>query len=496
MRRRELLAWGRATGGALGARWLLGCSAPVEPKAAPFRHGVGSADPAPDRLLLWTRLSDAADDEALVVLVATDERLTDVVAMHEVVARADEDFVVHVDVAGLEPGRTYYYAFEADGVRSEVGRARTAPEGSPEVVRFVLTSCASYAHGYFHTYAHIAEHEALDAVLHVGDYIYEYGDGEYGDLRPYDPPHRVITLDDYRRRFAYYRRDPDLRRLHARHPLVITWDDHEIANNAWPGGSFEHAPASHGPWPERRAAAERAHAEWLPRRVEHEGALFRRLAFGDLVDLFVLDTRMERDAPPATAEQAAAPGRSILGAAQREWLLEGLTSSRARWKVIAHSVQLSPHAEFWNFDAWDGYADERRALLSTIVERGVEGVVFLCGDGHKSFADDVPLDPHEGYDPATGAGSVAVEVMTPGASSPNFFGAVARDLEALIYARSPHTKWIEAESRGYWVIEVRHDRVSLELIMVDGVERLDGGETRPGPRFEVVHGRPWLVPVG
>lgn len=470
---------------------MLGCGRRFVGEIDRFAHGVASADPRPDRLLLWTRLSGAVGDETLRLIVARDEELLDRVSIQEVVARASDGHVVHATVDGLSPGETLFYAFEAGPERSEIGRARTAAL-APEAVRFVTTSCASYAHGYFHTYARIAEEPELDAVLHLGDYIYEYANGEYGNRRSYDPPHRVVSFADYRRRYAHYRRDPDLQALHASHPLIVTWDDHEFSNDAWAHGSPDHDASVHGPWPARREAARTAHREWLPRTDTRDGELFRKLSFGGLVDCFVLDTRMERESPPLREPGA---GASILGQRQREWLLEGVRASTATWKVIAQSVQLSPHPEFWNFDAWDGYAHDRRTVLETIARERITGVVFLCGDGHKSFADDLPLDPFRGYDPSTGAGSLAVELMAPAASSSNLFGAEARAFETLVRMHSPHTKWIEAESRGYWRAEFRATKAIFQLVFVDGIERVDGGSTRRGPRFEVRLGEPHLVRI-
>lgn len=462
--------------GMVGSAWLAGCGgggdAPPPAALGRFRHGVGSFDPGADRVVLWSHLADASADEAVTLVVARDEALADVVVRAELVARADEGFVVSAEVEGLEADSTYHYAFETALERSPIGRVRTAPVAA-RPVRLAFTTCASYAHGFFHVYARIAERDAIDAVVHLGDYVYEYGDGGYGSLRGYDPPHEVLTLSDYRRRYAHYRLDPDVARLHARHPMVVTWDDHELANNAHRGGAIEHDPITEGPWAERLDAASRAHREWLPRREQMPGSLYRRLSFGPLVDLFVLDTRLEGRSPPlAAGEHPASPARTILGAAQRERFLAELGASTATWKVVAHSVQLSPHEEFWNFDAWDGFAHDRRLVLEAIRDRRIEGVIFVCGDGHKSFADELPLDPRDaaGYDPRTGEGSVAVELMTPACSSPNAFGAEARDLERRVMETSPHTRFVEVESRGYWTLDLDPSRALASLFFVDDVE--------------------------
>lgn len=499
--RRDVLRLG-AVG---GVSWLgagagaAGCGDPAF-LAGPFAHGVASADPATDRIRIWTRISipegeSPGSDIQLTATVARDEALTDVVAVEQVTARADADHTVELEVAGLEPDTTYFYGFD-DGIQnSPLGRTRTAPSGTTSAVRFAFTSCASYAHGFFHSYARIAERTELNFVLHLGDYIYEYENGGYGSRRAYDPPHELLSLSDYRRRYAHYRRDPDVALLHGAHPLVVVWDDHEIANDAWVDGAFEHDPATEGPWEERKQAATQAHREWLPRREKEPGSLVRCLQFGDLLDLFVLDTRqVGRIRRPESKAEAELPGRRILGDAQREGLLRDLRASKARWKVVAQSVQFSPHPEFWNFDAWDGYVEERRLILEAFAEEPVEGVLFLCGDGHKSFADDLPLDPWdtERYRPESGEGSLAVELMTPAAVSPNLFGSDARDFEATVRAQSPHTKWVEAESRGYWTVEATESRVVADLFLVAGIESPMGGSERHAARFEVRAGETWL----
>ena len=484
-----------SSAGLVGSAWLVGCGPegpPLPPITGRFRHGVASFDPAPDRVLVWTHLADATSDEPLTLIVARDEALEDELMRAELVARADEGSTVQAELEGLDPDTAYFFAFETASERSPVGRARTAPSGA-RAIRLAFASCASYAHGFFHAYARIAERD-VDAVVHLGDYIYEYGDGTYGSLRGYDPPHEILSLPDYRRRYAHYRLDPDLAALHARHSMIVTWDDHELANNAHRGGAIEHDPVTEGPWDARIAAATRAHREWLPRREEVPGSLYRRLSFGPTLELFVLDTRLEgRSPPPLDEADARSPARSILGAAQRERFLAELRASSATWKLVPHSVQLSPHTSYWNHDAWDGYANDRRLVLEAIRDAAIEGVIFVCGDGHKSFADELPVDL-AAYDPATGAGSVAVELMAPGITSPHAFGDDARAQEDAVRASSPHTRFVDCESRGYWVVELDGERAVLELYFVDDVEDALAGEERLAARFEVVLAEARLLP--
>lgn len=270
------------------------------PAQAPFYHGVASGDPLPDRVILWTRVtpsdSTAVDPVSVDWWIASDTAGLDVVSSGRMTTDAARDFTVKVDAGGLEPDRTYYYGFQAFGRPSPVGRTRTAPDGAADHLRFAVVSCSNYQNGYFNAYARIAEREDLSAVIHLGDYIYEHGEGglsydpEIG--RGHDPDHEIVTLDDYRIRYAFYRLDPDLQRVHQQHPFITVWDDHEFANNAWSMGAGNHE-SGEGAWDRRKQSALQAFFEWLPVRTDAPSRIYRRVAYGDLVDFFMLDTRID-----------------------------------------------------------------------------------------------------------------------------------------------------------------------------------------------------------
>ena len=233
-----------------------------------FVHGVASGDPLPDALIIWTRVSTATGPTEVLWEVSADDFAT-IAKSGSFTTDESRDYTVKVDVTGLTAGTAYRYRFTALGETSTVGRARTPPAGAMDAARFAVVSCSSYAHGYFHAYRAVAGEE-LDAVIHLGDYIYEYGDGEYGDVRTYQPPHEIISLADYRTRYGYYRKDPDLQAVHRQHPFIAVWDDHESANNAWAEGAENHTTGIEGSWADRKAAAARAYAEWMPIR-ENDG---------------------------------------------------------------------------------------------------------------------------------------------------------------------------------------------------------------------------------
>jgi alkaline phosphatase D len=314
-------------------------------------------------------------------------------------------------------------------------------------------------------------------VLHLGDYIYEYASGNYGDVREYDPPHECLTLDDYRTRYRQYRSDPDLAEAHRQHPFVAIWDDHEIANNGWVDGAEGH-DGDDGAWDERRVAATTAYFEYLPVREGVAGRLYRHLPYGELVDIWVLDTRYEGREPqvsmnhPDVLTLINAPGRQLLGAEQEGWLLEQLSSSAAQWKLIAQQVMVGqllalqgqngePNRPLFS-DWWDGYVDARNRLFQHIEDEQLTNVVVLTGDNHSSFANELTYDPHQGYDPTTGAGAVAVEFVTPGITSPGL------GIGDAFVTQNPHTRWSDTLSHGYVVLDITAERVQCDWFHIGG----------------------------
>ncbi|MEZ4332500.1 MAG: alkaline phosphatase D family protein [Myxococcota bacterium] len=477
-------------------------AAPRAPGESPFRHGVASGDPLADRVVLWTRVSPEAYRMAAAVSVgwwiARDAAGRDVVTRGRTEATPDRDFTVKVDASGLAPGNAYWYGFVCEGVASPAGRTRTLPaDDARDVrgVRFALASCANLPQGFFNAYACIAARDDLDAVLHLGDYLYEYGNGEYGDGtaigRLPDPIHEIVTLEDYRRRHARYKTDPDLQAAHARHPWIAVWDDHESANDSWKDGAQNHtegdAPGDaqgrgrgEGAWQTRRLAAIRAYYEWMPIRELPTG-LFRRFAFGDLVDLVMLDTRLHgRDARVGAADLAGAndPARSLLGADQTQWLLDALSRSKragTAWRLIGQQVVFTPLAgvfgEF-NADAWDGYRASRRAVLDHLEGEAIGNVVIATGDVHSAWAFDVLPDAGADYDPATGRGARAVEVVAPAVSSPPF-GSHPRGAEMLERAAplNPQIRHSNAFENGWVLLDLTTERVRAAFFASDPVER-------------------------
>lgn len=495
-------------------------SAPTPAHAAQlptFLHGVGSGDPLPDGVLLWTRVTPSPDatpgsgrgaDTTVGWDVAADSGFTLIVARGTTTATAEGDHTVKVDVRGLRPATTYYYRFGAGGTLSATGRTRTAPAGDAMApgIRFGLVSCANWESGYFAAYRHLAARADLDAVLHLGDYLYEYAAGSYppaDSVRRHSPSHEIVTLADYRLRHATHKTDPDLQALHAAHPVIAIWDDHEIANDAWSGGAENHTPGAEGEYATRVAAARRAYFEWMPVRTSTEGTVYRRLRFGKLAELHLLDLRSFRSQPVrAGSGDVDHPDRTITGRAQLDWLKAGLAGSDASWQLVGTSVMISPVAfgalpahllaplaELLglpkeglaiNPDQWDGYTDDRRELLSHLTSHGIDNTVFLTGDIHMAWANEVP---------STAAtyplsGSAATEFVVTSVTSDNFDdllkvapGTLSLVAAAALQGANRHVKWVDLDSHGYGVLDVTPERSQMDYYALSDRRRADATAT-------------------
>ena len=504
-----------------------------DPTLRPFYHGVASGDPTATGVVLWTRVTPPTDTEVAVGWrVATDPALSDVVQQGTARTDALLDYTVRVEADGLDAGRTYYYGFTALGAHSLTGRTRTAPAEAVDQLRFAVTSCSNYQQGYFVAYRGVARRADLDAVLHLGDYFYEYGAGVYADAnlvaddRAHAPLEETVSLEDYRIRHSLYKLDPDLRAAHQQHPWITVWDDHETANDSWEGGAENHNEflgldaagdslfADEGLWSRRKGDAQRAYFEWIPLRRPQpraeSGRIYRRLSYGPLAEVTMLDTRLQgRMKQLATKTDAVAgtvvidttrwldPDRTLLGVAQRDWLLDGLTRSTATWKVLGNQVMMTQlafnpflsgaNAPFTNLDAWDGYPAERVRLLTAIRDGGIDDVVVTTGDIHTTWASDLPVQPFGGYDPATGAGSVAVEFVTPSVTAANLNenqGIPPEDVpedvptasERGLAAAYPQLKTVELDEHGYMVLDLTPGQAQADWFYVNDIRRADSGE--------------------
>ncbi|TMM48318.1 alkaline phosphatase D family protein [Qipengyuania marisflavi] len=485
-----------------------------------FSHGVASGEPGARRVLLWTRYV-AAQETALTCELSESLDFARPIAGGQTPASPDRDFCAKLFVEGLEPGRWYYYRFIApDGAVSDIGRTKTLSEGETGRFRMAVFSCSNIGFGWFNAYAHAAQADDVDCVLHLGDYFYEYAPGTYpsaGDVTPGRtvwPERELVALADYRARFAAYRRDADLRRLHQLFPMIAVADDHESANDSWAGGAQNHQPDSEGPWDVRKAAAIRAYREWMP--VSDEP--WAEYEIGNLATLFRLETRLTARseqfsfddllAGKTTSEAAQAaliafrdetyrdPAREMLGAAQQGWLANGLKRSRGDgkiWQVLVQQVLMgslsSPPGvdallpkdtpDFirkrvvagaraaetglpLNMDAWDGYPAARERLFAAALAADAN-LISLAGDTHNAWAFDLSHD----------SAPVGVEFGGQSVSSPGFEGYLPMlpppVLTGALVQRNPQLRWADTSQRGYMAVELTPQRASSEYRFVSSV---------------------------
>lgn len=504
---------------------LLGAGLAAAPLAAQgaergFTSGVASGEPGAESVLLWTRYAAGAETK-LRWEIAEAQDFASVMAGGEVTASPEGDFCVKPVATGLAPGRWYYFRFIApDGSMSEIGRTRTLPQGPTGRFRMAVFSCSNIGFGWFNAYAHAAAADDFDCTVHTGDYLYEYRVGTYPAAaqtlagRAVEPGHEIVALADYRARYAQYRRDPDLRRLHQLFPMISVADDHEYANDAWAGGAENHQPATEGPWEARKRVAEQARREWLP--ISNEP--WASYDIGDLATLFRIETRitaraeqfsiaklLSGKAAPGEAETALAAfrdgawrdsGRELIGSEQQVWLAQGLAASRRAgktWQVLIQQVLMatlrSPlDVAEWagsglpdyvkariasgaaasraglpmNMDAWDGYPAARERVFAAAL-RADANLISLAGDTHNAWASDL----------ASGGKAVGVEfggqsVTSPGYESA-FPGVAPERIARALRETNPSLRYVDTSRRGYMAVELTPGAATCEYRLMGNV---------------------------
>jgi alkaline phosphatase D len=472
----------RATQGA-GPRW----------QVDPFSLGVASGQPQPGSVVLWTRLRIAQADAALqgqsvpvVCEVFADAALRQPVRQWRVHTDAARAHSVHVVAHGLQPGRPYWYRFVCGNASSPVGRACTTPAVDAPVdrLRIALASCQHYEQGYFAAHREMAQRD-LDLVLFVGDYIYESSNPKYLLRKHWGGVPKL--LDEYRERHAQYKTDADLQACHAAHTWAMTWDDHEVVNDY--ANDLDRNFTDPKAFLRRRAAAYQAYFEHMPLRLGPDPAdgsqmrIHERMAWGQLADVWTLDCRQYRDHQACLdpnrgggrvvvgCDALADPSRSMLGAAQAQWLTAGLTRSARRWKLVAQSTLMSPSGVNTPLgrstftDGWDGYPQARAQLLGTVAQAAVQNLVMLGGDVHMNVAAQLRVQAHDERSPV-----VASEIVTTSVTS----RGLGDKLLAQIRQSNPDILHARSDERGYTLLDVRPEGMSAEFRTTPNPARVDG----------------------
>ena len=519
-----------------GAAALTGCQGLGEPAFQPpfagrvtFDHGVASGDPQSDRVILWTRVTPSIEAPVWVVWqVFADQALSTQVAAGGIQTNAARDYTVKVDASGLEPGKVYYYIFtvntETGPVPSALGRTKTLAASGTTPVRAAVVSCSNYPFGFFHAYDAISQIDDLDVIIHLGDYLYEYGRDGYGSEtgaqigREHSPPTEITKLADYRHRHAQYKADKALQRAHAAAPWICTWDDHESANNAYRTGAQNHNEGE-GVWSDRKQIAVQAYLEWMPVRDPEPGAareaLWRQFAFGDVASLICLETRLagrseeiswsselagvgQTDMRAKAREVMARvndPSRTMLGAEQEDWLADALAkSTRAgkAWQVLANQVIMarvktpnfsqsltasekariteprvrgllgfSTLGQPLNLDAWDGFPAARERLYAGAKQAGAK-LVTLTGDTHTGWANRL----RDKSGDQRGVEFGCTSVTSPGFG--RFMPGVSGVGDMFVDANEDVT-WHDPEGGGYTILELSASHVTAHFYKVSDV---------------------------
>ncbi|WP_018148211.1 alkaline phosphatase D family protein [Henriciella marina] len=505
---------------------------PAYAGSATFEHGVASGDPMSDRVILWTRVTPANEENTAPIpvnlLVARDADMTAIVSQALTEAAPGRDFTVKIDTDGLEPDSVYYYQFTAqtrDGtITSPVGRTKTAAASGKPPLKFAVVSCSNFPFGYFNVYDAISKRADLDAVIHLGDYIYEYGvDGYGGQIgqqigRNHEPQMEIVTLGDYRMRHAQYKNDPMLQAAHAVAPWLCTWDDHESTNNSYRTGAENHQAETEGNWSDRKQAAVQAYLEWMPVRDPEAGralgGIYRQFSFGDTATIFCLESRLTGrsdeiswgaelagvapEAVPAKAEEVMGrvndENRTMLGRVQESWLTDELQSSvrgGKAWQVLANQVimakvrapnmmetlsaeqraaqsgyvaQMIPFSQMglpFNLDAWDGFPAARERLYSSVAASGAR-LITLTGDTHTSWANTL----HDASGDLRGVEFGCTSVTSPG------LGTYVKDVPDLgdqFTEANDDIAWHKTDGHGYTLVTLTGDEVTSEFVEVSDI---------------------------
>lgn len=508
-----------------------GCGASQQEKQVidiDFKHGVASGDPLSDRLIIWTRVSPVEPSYGGAVdvdwQISTKADFAELSSSGVFNTDAGRDFTVKVDVTGLSEGQDYFYRFSVGDKISTVGEAKTLRSGGTDPINLAVVSCSNYPWGFFNGYRAIAESGPFDAVIHLGDYIYEYEVGRYQSPnaekmgRLVDPPHEIKTLSDYRRRYALYRSDEDLQEIHRKYPFICAWDDHEFANNSYATGALNHNEGE-GEWTPRRRAATKAFMEWLPVRIPNSNLpTVRSFEFGKLATLAMLDTRIvgrerpleygrdveiievdgiEKPDYAAFHKRLETEERSLLGSTQEAWLDKTLETSVAAgipWQILGQQIIMSYRPEpplssvftaeeraefeegeqlsmavaeefggFYNPDGWDGYQPARRRVFD-MFEKHAGNPIVLAGDTHCGWAMSLCDE--------MGGKHYGAEFAVQGITSPGRGDRIGKveQVEQAYYDHMDHMAYASIMGRGYMTLKISADETIADWYVVSDIE--------------------------
>jgi len=496
-----------------------------------FQHGVASGDPATTSIILWTRITPETDGEIDVIWeMAQDPAFSTISASGRLTTSAARDYTVKVDAGGLQADTHYYFRFRSGEATSPMGQTKTLASSDVSKLHFAIVSCANWQHGYFNTYDAIAkraEANPYDALIHLGDYYYEYGASETPEFpdRIHDPKHEIVKLSDYRRRHAQYRSDGALQAATAAMPLIAVWDDHETTNDSWKQGAQNHQVDTEGNWDTRRQAALRAYYEWMPIREPQPGRvreqIYRNFDFGSLASLTCVETRLTARAEPFVlethldeieaeggadkfkAEKLYDPSREMFGQEQQNFIIDTLRQSKSdgkTWRLLANQVimgrlltpDFTPYIQedtiagveaFWpevrDFltlskhnlpvypDSWDGYPVARENFYAALDDAGVNDLLVLTGDAHEFWVNELTSESGT---------KLGMELVTSSVSSKTlvaYMGDATADHNLLLTKENPDARYYNALLNGFIDLTLTDKKADVRMVAMSTVSSRD-----------------------
>ncbi len=438
-----------------------------------FPFGVASGDPKANSVVIWSALYDPSfNNEPVNWEVASDTNFTSILQKGSIIPKLDQGMVVKKTIDALPSGTKLFYRFKFKNQTSPIGRTKTAPQNAASL-KLAMVSCSSYEWGYYNAYRVMAKEKNLDAIVHLGDYIYEYQPGKYQQkklTRDHIPAKEIVSLSDYRSRYAQYRLDPDLAELHRLYPFITIWDDHEIANDAYVDGAQNHQTDAEGDWKTRKQTARQVYFEWLPVEDNPEKSIIRKIQYGNLAELFLLDGRLEGRSKQASNTKdpiVLDSSRTMLGDRQANWLIDGVNSSKAKWKIIGNQVIFSPYdypekmkTYPKSMDVWDGYPVERNRIMQAWKNAGSKNIVVLTGDVHVSMGFDLQSSPNDTLN------SFGAEWVAPSVTSSNYdeyySAAEVATTEQWFKENgmNPHLNFLDLSNHGYVLLEFKSNEAT------------------------------------
>lgn len=465
-----------------------------------YQHGVASGDPLQDRVIIWTRISNAdLLDMQVYWEIAEDAGFTKARRTGKSNISRAQDYTVKIDVKGLHADHRYYYRFKYKGEYSATGATQTLPEVIPATFNIAVVACNNYEDGYFNAFRYLSQKEEVDLVLHLGDYIYEYKTGEYANpvvSRTNAPLNELITLQDYRQRYAHYRSDMDLQALHKAKPFLLVWDDHEFANDAFKDGAKNNQPGE-AEWEDRKNAAMQAYFEWLPVRAKTPAELARKISIGKDIDIFLMDQRLTGRTKQTTIGDPAFfdASRSLLGKEQLTWFLTEMEQSKAGWRLVANQVMFTGYniqqgaKEPKSGDWWLGYPAERKIVMDMLQRSEQRNTIFLTGDHHQSFVLALHNDEYLQYKTPKSIKPLAWEFLTPSITSKNLDRLTPQEIaetekRLMDPAINPHMEYAETARHGYYIAAISKEKITIQYYYVETILHKESKELE-GPSYQL-----------